>query len=130
MKPRLDVVAGVIWRDGEYLAVQRPEGARMAGWWEFPGGKIEAGETRDQALVRELFEELGITAESFEYWHDLEHEYDEFIVRLHFYHVHRYAGELASLENQRMEWVDPSRPPVLDYLPADLPVVQALHAAV
>ena len=62
MKPVLNVVAGIIWRGTEYLAVERPEGARMAGWWNFLVGKIEEGETRDQALVREFQEELGIHA--------------------------------------------------------------------
>lgn len=127
MKPVLDVVAGIIWRDGWYLAVERPEGANMAGWWEFPGGKIEPEESRDAALVRELQEELGITPVDFEYWRDLEHAYDTFSVRLHFYHIHKYSGELTSLENQRWTWVDPSRPAELDYLPADVAIVEALH---
>ena len=127
MKPVLDVVAGIIWRDGNYLAVERPEGSNMAGWWEFPGGKIEPGESREDALVRELREELGITPVDFEYWRDLEHEYDEFSVRLHFFHISKYSGELTALENQRWAWVDPSEPVSLDYLPADVVIVEALH---
>jgi 8-oxo-dGTP diphosphatase len=127
MKPVLDVVAGIVWRDGEYLAVERPEGARMAGWWEFPGGKIEPGETREDALVREFREELGVTPTKFEHWRDLEHEYDEFVVRLNFFHIHSYSGELQPLEKQRMAWVDPSVPPALDFLPADIVIVEALH---
>ncbi len=61
MKPCLDVVAGIIWQNGLYLAVERPEGFRMAGWWEFPGGKIEKGESKENAIIRELQEELGVT---------------------------------------------------------------------
>lgn len=124
----LEVVAGIIWRDGRYLAVERPAGARMAGWWEFPGGKIDPGETGGEALVRELEEELGITPLVFEFWRDLVHHYDDFSVHLHFYHIRRYRGEAAPLENQRMVWVDPAHPPALDFLPADAPVVEALHA--
>lgn len=126
-RPMLDVVAGIIWRDGNYLAVERPEGANMAGWWEFPGGKIEEGESRDGALVRELQEELGITPLDFAYWRELVHEYDEFTVRLHFFHISNYSGQLTSLEGQRMAWVDPAMPPTLDYLPADISIVEALH---
>ena len=128
MKPRLEVVAGIIWRDGEYLAVQRPEGARMAGWWEFPGGKIEKGEIRDDALVREFQEELGVTPTKFEYWCDLEHEYDEFIVCLYFYHIYSYSGSLKMMEKQQFTWVSPSCLPTLDYLPADIAIVEALHS--
>lgn len=127
MKPMLDVVAGIIWQDGLYLAVERPEGAKMAGWWEFPGGKIEKDEARDDALVRELQEELGVTPLDFEYWRELVHEYDEFSVRLYFYHIRNYSGKLASLENQKMAWVDPALPPTLDYLPADIVIVEDLH---
>jgi len=127
MKPVLDVVAGIVWRGPEYLAVQRPEGGRMAGWWEFPGGKIEKGESREEALVREFREELGVTPTEFEYWRGLEHEYDDFVVCLHFFHIRKYSGELKGLEGQRMKWVDPSLPPYLDYLPADIVIVEALH---
>lgn len=127
MKPFLDVVAGVIWRDARYLAVERPEGSNMAGWWEFPGGKIEPDESAEDALVRELQEELGITPTRFRYWCDLHHEYDEFVVRLHFFHVDQYVGQPAALEKQRMEWVDPSFPSGLNFLPADVAIVEALH---
>jgi len=127
MKPLLDVVAGIIWCDGEYLAVERPEGSNMAGWWEFPGGKIEDGESRGDALVRELQEELGITPMDFEYWRELVHEYDEFSVRLYFFHIRSYSGELVPLEDQRLSWVDPTAPPSLKYLPADVAIVEALH---
>lgn len=124
----LEVVAGIIWRDGKYLAVERPKGARMAGWWEFPGGKIDPGESGAQALVRELEEELGVTPLVFEFWRALVHHYDDFSVHLHFYHIRHYRGEVTPLENQRMVWVDPAHPPALDFLPADVPVVEALHA--
>jgi 8-oxo-dGTP diphosphatase len=123
----LEVVAGIIWRDGRYLAVERPKGARMAGWWEFPGGKIEPGESDSQALVRELQEELGITPTVFEYWQDLVHSYADFSVHLHFFNVTEYIGELAPLEDQRMMWIDPSAAVELEFLPADIPVVEALH---
>lgn len=127
-KPTIEVAAGIIWRDDMYLAVERPEGFRMAGWWEFPGGKIEKGESNGEALVRELQEELNITPVKFEFWRELVHEYDDFFVLLHFFNIHSYSGELSPLENQRMTWVDPSQPPTLKYLPADIRIVEALHS--
>jgi 8-oxo-dGTP diphosphatase len=127
-KPVLEVVAGIVWRDGRYLAVQRPEGGPMAGWWEFPGGKVEPGESRERALVREFREELAVTPEEYEYWRDLRHDYDDFSVHLHFYHIRKYSGELRCMENQRTAWVDPGLPPALDFLPADTAIVESLHA--
>ena len=127
MKPMLNVVAGIIWYEGQYLAVERPEGAKMAGWWEFPGGKIEEGESREDALVRELQEELGITPQDFKFWRELVHEYGEFSVRLYFFNINKYSGQLSPLEGQKMCWVDPSGPPTLKYLPADIIIVDVLH---
>lgn len=124
----LDVVAGIIWQEGNYLAVERPKGAKMAGWWEFPGGKVEPGESREDALVRELQEELGITPLDFEFWRELVHEYEEFSVRLHFFHVRTFSGQITPLENQRMQWVNPKLPPYLPYLSADIQIVEALHS--
>lgn len=124
----LNVVAGIIWKQGNYLAVERPEGAKMAGWWEFPGGKIEPGESREDALVRELQEELGITPLEFEFWRELVHEYEEFSVRLNFFHIRTFSGQLTPLEKQRMQWVNPHLPPNLSFLPADIQIVEALHS--
>ncbi|BCS87452.1 (deoxy)nucleoside triphosphate pyrophosphohydrolase [Pseudodesulfovibrio sediminis] len=127
MKATINVVAGIVWQDGLYLAAQRPEGFPMAGWWEFPGGKIEPNEPREAALVREFQEELDITPTEYTFWRELEHEYDKYHVRLHFFHIHKYSGELKSLENQRTAWVDPKTPPTLEFLPADIAIVEALH---
>jgi 8-oxo-dGTP diphosphatase len=126
-KPVLEVVAGIVWREGQYLAVRRPEGGPMAGWWEFPGGKVEPGETRERALVREFREELDVTPEEFVFWRDLRHEYDDFSVHLYFYHITKYSGELTSMEGQEMAWTDPKGPVALGFLPADVAIVEALH---
>lgn len=128
MKRVLEVVAGVVWQNELYLAVERPEGRRMAGWWEFPGGKVEQGESKSEALVREFQEELGITPLEYDFWTELEHEYDEFVVHLSFFNIYNYSGELTPLENQRMAWVDPTLPPRLEFLPADVKIVEALHS--
>lgn len=70
-----DVVAGILWRGPQYLAVQRPAGKALAGWWEFPGGKVESGEDKAAALIRELDEELGIHAAEPHFWQSLHHGY-------------------------------------------------------
>lgn len=125
-KPTIQVVAGIIWRGDYYLAVQRPEGMPMAGWWEFPGGKVEPGEAHGDALVRELREELGIGCSEYRFWRDLIHEYERFFVHLHFFHVTDFSGEPKGLEGQSMQWMRPLDSDCCAFLPADVPIVEAL----
>lgn len=125
----LEVVAGILWRDGRYLAVQRPEGKAQAGWWEFPGGKIEAGETPEQALIRELREELSVNVARAEFWRLREHTYVGAAprrVRLHFFHVRRFTGEPQPNDGQAMRWTTPEDALRLPFLEADLPLVRLL----
>lgn len=104
-KKRVDVAVAVIFNpQGQVLWACRPEGKPYAGYWEFPGGKLEQGETVWQALVRELQEELGIVATHGGPWFHLEHDYPHAQVRLHFYRVWAFEGEPQALENQRLEW--------------------------
>ncbi len=126
----IEVVAAILWRNGRYLAVERPEGKAMAGMWEFPGGKIEPGETAGEALVRELAEELGVTAEQFVFWKEKTHAYPSLRVRLHFFHVREFSGTLEALEGQRMEWVTPDEAQALSFLEADRDIVRDLTAYV
>ncbi|GAB7023478.1 (deoxy)nucleoside triphosphate pyrophosphohydrolase [Salidesulfovibrio brasiliensis] len=121
----IDVVAGILWRDGQYLAVDRPSGD-WAGWWEFPGGKIESGESPDEALVRELDEELGVGVHEFQFWRELTHDYEHFSVRLYFYHVTGFRGEPSGLEGQNLRWLRPEHYDVVQFLPADEDIVVAL----
>lgn len=126
--PPLAVVAAVIWRDGRYLGVRRPEGKAMAGAYEFPGGKIEPGETAPMALVRELGEELGIVPTAFAFFREKAHAYPQLSVRLHFFHVHAFSGEPRALENQDLEWLTPKEGLDRPFLEADRDVVAALAA--
>jgi 8-oxo-dGTP diphosphatase len=124
----VDAAVAVLLRsDGTVLLGERPAGKAWAGWWEFPGGKIENGESPSVALQRELNEELGITAEVFYPWITREFSYPERTVRLHFFTVWQWQGEPFGKEGQRLSWQDPFATSVSPLLPANLPVMQALR---
>ena len=120
----VDVAVGVlIDSDGRFLLTSRPEGKVYAGYWEFPGGKLEAGESVEQALRRELHEELGITIVHAEPWQVELVDYPHARVRLHFCKVYEWAGEFEMRERQAMAWQSlPVR--VAPLLPGTLPVLQ------
>ncbi|OLN24324.1 5-methyl-dCTP pyrophosphohydrolase [Desulfovibrio sp. DV] len=122
----VDVVAAIIWQGGRYLGVRRPEGKPMAGAYEFPGGKIEPGETPDVALARELREELGITPTAIAFFREKAHSYEHLSVHLHFFHVHAFDGEPLPLEGQDMEWLTPQEGRMRPFLEADRDIVDAL----
>ena len=126
----IDVAAGIIWREGRFLGACRPMGRDFAGYWEFPGGKCENGECPGDALLRELTEELGITARAAAFWQMRTHWYPEknFEVRLHFFHVTDFSGEPHAVEGQTLRWVHPAEAARLNFLPADEPVVAQLCA--
>jgi 8-oxo-dGTP diphosphatase len=120
----VDVAVGVlIDAAGNFLLTSRPEGKVYAGYWEFPGGKLEAGETVEQALRRELHEELGITIGAAEPWQVEIVDYEHARVRLHFCKVFDWTGEFEMREGQAMAWqalpVD-----VAPVLPGTLPVLR------
>ncbi|MFM6979285.1 MAG: Nudix family hydrolase [Methylophilaceae bacterium] len=112
---------------GEVLLAQRPAGKAWSGWWEFPGGKIESGETAAQALVRELQEELGMQVVQASPWLTRTHQYPEKTVRLHFFKVREWLGDPQSLEQQAWSWQNPNQLTVDPLLPANQPIMQALR---
>jgi 8-oxo-dGTP diphosphatase len=114
--------------DGRVLLAQRPEGKPMAGLWEFPGGKVEKGETPEQTLIRELEEELGIVVKeaclaplTF-----ASHTYPEFHLLMPLYVCRRWDGTVTAREGQRVSWVRPSRLREYPMPPADVPLVAHL----
>jgi 8-oxo-dGTP diphosphatase len=125
----LDVAAGVIVApDGRVLLGQRPEGKPWSGWWELPGGKLEAGETVLEALKRELQEEIGITITEATPWVSYVHAYPHTTVRLAFCRVTAWDGTPRGLENQALTWVEPAlAQSVGDVLPATLPPLRWLQ---
>ena len=127
--PLLLVAAcALIDADGRVLIAQRPQGKAMAGLWEFPGGKVEAGERPEQTLIRELAEELGITVQepclaplTF-----ASHAYDDFHLLMPLYACRRWDGVVTAREHTRLAWVRPNR--LRDYPrpPADEPLIPHL----
>lgn len=120
----VDVAVGVLLRpDGDFLLTSRPPGKVYEGYWEFPGGKLEAGETVEQALRRELHEEIGITIGAAHPWKVELVDYPHALVRLNFCKVFDWTGELHMREGQLFAW---QRLPVdvKPVLPGTLPVLQ------
>ncbi|MEH3087296.1 MAG: NUDIX domain-containing protein [Xylophilus ampelinus] len=122
-RPRTEVAVGVLVRaDGAMLITSRPDGKPYAGYWEFPGGKLEAGETVEAALRRELHEELGIRIGAAHAWKVTEHDYPHARVRLHWCKVFDWDGDFEMREGQSMSW---ERLPVqvVPLLPGAFPVL-------
>jgi 8-oxo-dGTP diphosphatase len=123
------VVAAAIFRDGKVLIAQRPPGKHMAGRWEFPGGKVDPGESEAQALVRELKEELGIVAVASHPFMTASHTYENHEVELSMWIVDDFHGEPEALDGQEaLKWVRPAELLVEDIVEADLPFVDALQS--
>jgi 8-oxo-dGTP diphosphatase len=128
MKLELRVVAAAIFDEvGRVLIAQRPEGKHMAGWWEFPGGKVAFGESDRDALERELREELGVEARAHQPITTMSHEYPDRIVDLVLWHALLVSGEPRGLDGQQLKWVDCQSLGNERLLPADLPLIPALQ---
>ncbi len=126
----LVVAVALIDEDGRILMTKRPEGKSMAGLWEFPGGKTEAGETPEAALIRELKEELGldVKADCLAPFTFASHAYPELHLLMPLYVCRKWAGIPRSLEGQEMKWVRPRDMRALPMPPADTPLVAHLQS--
>ena len=124
----IDVAAAIVRQaDGRVLLAERPHAKPWAGYWEFPGGKIETGEAPLAALARELHEELGIELEAATPWMTFVYAYPEKSVRLHFFRVSRWHGTPYGREGQRLAWEKPEALTVSPLLPANERVLRALN---
>jgi 8-oxo-dGTP diphosphatase len=125
----LVAAAALVDRDNRVLLAQRPAGKSLAGLWEFPGGKVEAGETPEEALVRELAEELGIEVcltclAPFTF---ASHTYEKFHLLMPLYLCRNWEGELTPREGQAIAWVRPARLRDYQMPPADAPLIPFLQ---
>ncbi|MDR3357641.1 MAG: (deoxy)nucleoside triphosphate pyrophosphohydrolase [Desulfovibrio sp.] len=129
MANRMEVAAGIVWRGARFLASKRPRQMPLSGYWEFPGGKLEEGESPYAALCRELEEELGIFVRKAEFWRTFTHFYARHGVGvcLHFFHVRDFLNEPAPREGQNLHWVSPAEAKTMEFLPADAVVLDELR---
>lgn len=125
---RVEVVAAIIVRDGAVLATQRGYG-EFEGWWEFPGGKVDAGETPEQALVREIREELNAPIVVGDYLCTAEHDYETFHLSMRCYVCTLANGTFELLEHHAAKWLDAEHLDEVDWLPADVQVVSAIKGS-
>lgn len=121
----IEVVAAIIVHEGKILATQRGYGDFKDGW-EFPGGKVDAGETPEEAIVREIQEELRVTIQPEKLITTVEYDYPKFHLTMHCFVSHITEGTIELVEHEAMKWLTQSELDTVDWLPADVEVVEAL----
>lgn len=122
----VEVVAALIRQDMRFLICQRPVGKRRALLWEFPGGKVEAGEEPRQALIRECREELGVDLLIGALYEQAEHRYDDIHIRLSLYEARIISGTLTRMEHHDLRWIRPGELGRFSFCPADVPLIHKL----
>lgn len=124
-----EVVAALIWDGGRFMICQRPAHKARGLLWEFVGGKVEPGETKEQALVRECREELAITLAVGEEFMEVVHTYPDITVRLTLFHGTIAEGEPQKLEHNDIRWITPAEIPRYDFCPADEEILERIQKA-
>lgn len=126
MKKKIEVVAAVIEKNGKIFCAKRPNKGEVALKWEFPGGKIEENETHQEALIREIKEELNSKIVVNELITTVYHEYKAFTLTMHAYYCTLLEGFLKSNEHIETKWVEKEELDSLDWAPADFPIIMKL----
>ena len=122
------VVAALIWDGDRFLICQRPAHKARGLLWEFVGGKVEPGETRQDALIRECREELGIQLSVGEVYMEVDHVYPDITIRLILFHAAIAAGESQKLEHNDIRWITPREIPDYEFCPADVEILEEIRA--
>ena len=127
VKKMVEVVAALIWNGDKFLACQRPANKARALLWEFVGGKVELGETKEQALIRECKEELDVTLKVEDVYMDVIHQYPDIQVHLTLFNAKIAEGTPKNLEHNDISWLLPSQIPQYDFCPADEEILKKLQ---
>ena len=122
----VEVVAALIWDKGKFLICQRPANKARGLLWEFVGGKVENGETKEQALIRECNEELAITVKPHDIFTQVKHEYPDITIRLTLFNCSIVRGQLQLLEHHDMRWITPAEIPNYEFCPADKEILKKI----
>ena len=123
-----EVVAALIWDGDRFLICQRPENKARGLLWEYVGGKVEAGETKQEALIRECKEELDVTITVGDIFMDVVHEYPDITVHLTLFHAQIVSGEIKLLEHNAVAWITPDEIPHYAFCPADKEINERIAA--
>lgn len=128
MKQKItEVVAALIWDGDRFMICQRPAHKARGLLWEFVGGKVEPGETKQQALIRECREELGVTVSVGDVFMEVVHAYPDITVQLTLYHAAIAEGIPQKLEHADIQWITPKQIPQYDFCPADEEILKKLQ---
>lgn len=123
-----DVVAALIWDNGRFMICQRPERKSRAMLWEFVGGKVEKGESKEQALIRECREELAVTVRPHDVFCELDHEYPDITIHLTLFNAEIAEGVPQKLEHNDIRWITPSEIDGYAFCPADKDILEKIKA--
>jgi 8-oxo-dGTP diphosphatase len=121
------VTAAIIYQQDKILIARRAPDKHLSGYWEFPGGKIEAGETPQECLKREIKEELGIGINVGDFFMENEHHYGEKIIRLQAFECEHVSGDITLSDHDQIAWITRTEFKNYDFAPADLPFIKSLH---